>query len=291
MKKSLTTRIYIMYALALLPLLIFGFYKNGISLYAKDYIDFYPMFRPIVIMFLSLAGALTGSILREWFKDKKVSKKTLKRCKTDIVEALLVSCILPINTNVLVAFLIPLLSSLLLNKVKFNRIALMYLAIEGVNVLLKVNSFNNVYEASTVLNYDGLDLFLGMGPGGIFSTSVLFIVLGTIFLSFNKLYKREIVFSSIGAFLILGIIPAMIKGAYTEIFPYIFGSNVLFVLAFIAPNIESSCYTEKGQITSGILIGILTYAISFISPYTAAIGAVFIVSLLSGILDRIFVIK
>lgn len=291
MKKSLTTRIYIMYGIALLPLLIFGFYKNGISLYAKDYIDFYPMFRSIIIMVLALGGALTGSAFREYLKDKKVSDKSLKRCKTDIVEALLVSCILPINTNMLVAFIVPLLSSLLLNRVKFNRIALMYLAIEGANVLLKVNSFKNVYEASTVLNYDGFDLFLGMGPGGMFSTSVLFILLGTIFLSFNKLYKRELVFSSIGTFLILGIIPSMMRGAYTGIFPYIFGYNVLFVLAFIAPNIESSCYTEKGQITSGILIGILTYAISFISPYTAAVGAVFIVSLLSGILDRIFVIK
>jgi len=291
MKKNLTHRIYIMYAMALLPLLAFGFYKNGISLYMRDHIEFYQMFKPILILLIVLTGAVLGGVAREWFKDRKVSKKTFERCKRDVVEALLIACILPINTSLIAAFTIPFLIGLATNKIKFNRIAVMYVLIEGINVLLKVNSFNNIYEASTVLNYDGFDYFLGQGPGGIFSTSVLFIVLGMIFLSFNKLYKRELVYSSLGTFLILGIIPAMIKGAYANILPYIFSYNILFVLVFIAPNIESSCYTEKGQIASGIIIGILTYALTYITPYTAAILSVLIVSLLSGIIDRLFIIK
>ncbi len=291
MKRGLNTRIYVMYVMALLPLVLFGFYKNGLRLYISDYVDFLPMFTPLVLLFLALLGGIAGAVLREWHRDKKVSAKTLLKCKGDFVESILISCILPIHTNWIAVTVIPLLSSLLLNKVKFNRIALMYLAIEGVNVVLGTNSFYNPYEASTVLNYDGLDFFLGMGPGGIFSTSILFVTVGVLFLSFNKLYKRELVFSSLGTLGILAVVVSMLKGAYTEIFPFLFGYNILFTLVFIAPNVVSSCYTEKGQILSGVFIGILAYALSFVTPYTAAILAVFIVSLTSGVIDRIFVIK
>lgn len=167
----------------------------------------------------------------------------------------------------------------------------MYIIIEGINVLLKLNVFANVYELNTVLNYDGLDLLWGLGSGGIFSTSILFVLIGFIFLCFNKLYKKEMVISSLVIFLILGVVPFMFKGDYNSIFPYIFGYNILFVLVFILPNLYSSSYTVKGQVLSGFLAGILTYALSFLTPYTAAILAVLIVSIISGIIDRIFIVK
>lgn len=289
-KKSLNTRLELMYLIALIPLFLFGFYKNGISLYYKDYINYLNMFKPIIMLLIAVSGAIIGCLIREKTKEK-ITFKTLVRCKSDILEALLVTCILPIDTSPLVVLLVTFLSTLFLKKVKFNRIALMYILIEGINVILGLNEFRNAYEMNTVLNYNGLDLFGGLGPGGIFSTNILLIVIALVFLSFNKLYKRELVYSSLGTFLLLGIVPFMIKEQYTNIFPYIFGYNILFVLVFIGPNVCSSSYTVKGQVLSGILTGILTYAISFLTPYTAAIIAVLLVSLASGVLDRIFVIK
>ena len=175
--------------IALCPLVIYGLFKNGIFLYKKDLVNFIMMFKPILILLMSVSGAFIGGFLREYKRQGKISFKMINRTKTNVIEAILVACILPIKSSPLVVFGISFLVSLFLSTVKFNRIALMYLFIEGINVLFKLNVFENVYEASTVLNYDALDLFWGLGVGGINSTSILFILLGLVFLCFNKLYK------------------------------------------------------------------------------------------------------
>lgn len=289
-KKSLNTKIYLMYFISLVPLILFGLYKNGIELYQKGLVDTLNMLKPLIMLFIGVAGAIVGGILRESGKEP-VSFKTIGLLKEDILEAILVVAILPIRTSPIIIFLITLLFSLLFSKLKLNRIALMYILIEGINVILGLNTFNNAYELNTVLNYDGIDLFWGMGTGGIFATSILFVVIGLIFLSFNKIYKKELVYSSLITFLVLGVVSNVIRGAYTEIIPFIFGYNIMFILTFISPNMYSSSYTIKGQILSGVLTGILTFAFSFLTPYTSAVLAVLIVSFLSGVLDRIFVIK
>lgn len=291
MKKSFSTRLYLMYAITIIPLFIFGFYKNGIDLYRKNYVDIILMFKPILILLMSVSGAFIGGILREYFTSKKITWKMFNKTKGNIIEAMLVACILPIKSSPLIVFGVTMLMSLFLNKIKFNRIALLYLIIELINVLLKLNVFENAYEASTVLNYDGLDLFFGLGSGGIFSTSVVLILIGLFVLSFNKLYKKEMVYASLLTFLILGSVPFMIRGDYGGICPLIFGYNILFVLVFILPNLYSSSYTLKGQIVSGVLVGVLSVLLYKITPYTAGVLAVLLVSVLSGIIDRIFVIK
>lgn len=290
-KNTLFKRLYLMHLIVLLPLVIFGFYKNGIHPYQKGLVDFLNMFKPLIILVLGGLGALIGGIIREAKKGEKIDGKILDKCKGNILEAVLMVSILPLKSSPLVVFGVTLLTSLFLNKLKINRIVLEYITIEGINVLFGLNGFFNAYEESTVLNYNGLDMFFGFGSGGIFATSAMFIFVALAVLSFNKLYKKEMAISSVVTFLILGIVPNMIIGDYSAIFPYIFGYNSLFVLVFVGPNLYSSSYTIKGQILSGVLIGILTYGFAFFTPYTAAVLAVLVVSFLKGILDRIFVIK
>ncbi len=290
-RRSLNTRLYLMYLIALLPLLMFGCYKNGVEVYMKGFVGLYGLAKPLLLLSCSVLGAMIGGILREWKNVKKFNFSLLDKIKGDVVEAVLVVAILPIDSNPLTILGITMAFGLFLGKVKINKVALLYIVIEGLNVLWGLNNFKNAYEINTVLNYNGLDLFFGSGTGGIFSTNVFLILLGYLFLSYNKLYKKEMVLASVATFLLLGSIPKMIGGQYTEILPYIFGYNVLFVLVFVAPNLYSSSYTLKGQIVSGILIGILCFAISFMTSYTAAVLAVLIASGLKGILDRMFVIK
>ena len=280
-----------MYLIALIPLVVFGFYKNGIDLFQKGLVGFGGCLRPLLILLAGVGGALIGGIARERRKGIKIDRSMADKLKGDIVEAVLIVAILPIASNPIIIFVSTFVFSFFLPKLSLNKVALMYLIIEGTNVLLGLNKFANVYEMNTALNYDGYDLFFGSGTGGIFSTNIFLITMALIFLSFCKLYKRETVYSSLVTFLILAIVPAMVMGNYKEIIPYIFGYNILFILVFIAPNLYSSSYTVKGQIVSGVLIGILTFALSFVTPYTAAIIAVLIASLLKGILDRMFVIK
>ncbi len=289
--RKFMTRLYLMYIIALVPLILFGLYKNGIELYSKGLVDFLNMFKPLIILLMGLIGALVGSLVREVKKAGKFDISILDKCKCDIVEAMLVVAILPLSSSPIIVFLVTFAFSLMFSKLKVNRIVLEYILIEGSNVLFGLNNFHNAYEINTVLNYNGIDLFFGSGAGGIFATNILFILIALVFLSFNKLYKKEMVYSALVVFLVISIVPFMIRGAYTEILPFIFGYNFFFILVFIAPNLYSSSYTVKGQILSGVLIGLLTYGLYYLTPYTSCLLAVLIVSLLKGVIDRIFVIK
>lgn len=290
-KKSFTDRWYLMYLIALAPLILFGLYKNGVELYKKDLINFIMMFKPLILLSMGIIGSLMGSFISESKKQNKVNIKVFDNCKRNVLDAILVVCILPLKSSPVIVLIVSFIFGLCFTNLKVNRIALQYIVIEGFNVLSGLNTFYNAYEVNTVLNYDGVDLLFGLGPGGIFATSIFLIILALIFLSFSRLYKKEMVYSSLVTFLVLSTSVKMILGEYTEILPFIFGYNILFSLVFIAPNIHSSSYTVKGQILSGILIGILTFVLSHFTLYTSSILAILIVSLFKGVLDRIFVIK
>lgn len=279
--------------IALFPLVAFGFYKNGITPFVKGVTDVLGMLKPISLLASSLLGYLIGGFIREIYRQKKKGKKEniFVSLKGNIVEAIILVAILPINTNGLVVFLMTLFVGLFLEKLKLNKIALTYIMISIINLQMNTGDFLNAYERSTILNYSGVDLFFGLGAGGVFASNAFFILLGFIFLSFNKLYKKEMAISSLLTFLALAVTYKMVLGAYDEIFPLIFGYNILFSLVFIGPNLYSSSYTLKGQILSGIIIGIVTFVFSKFFPYYAAVGAILLVSLFRGILDRIFVIK
>lgn len=290
-RKPITSRLYLMYAILLVPLMLFGIYKNGILLYQKDLISGVGIFKPLIMILMGGCGSFIGKIIKEYKTYKNVDIGIISKSKVWLIESFILSMVLPINSSPLILFIITLLFTLFLDDLKFNRIVIMYLVVQFINYLLGLDSFKNVYENSTILNYDGFDLFLGLGTGGSCSTSVILLVLSLIFLSFNKIYKKDVVYSAIFTFLILGIIPNIITASYTQIFNYIFGYNVLFIYIFVLPCLYSTCYTSKGQILYGVLIGILTYLIGIISPYNAAMISILIVSPLKGICDRIFVIR
>ena len=50
------------YFLSLLPLFLFGFYKNGINLYNKGYVNIYGMFKPIIILLMGCTKSLVHPI-------------------------------------------------------------------------------------------------------------------------------------------------------------------------------------------------------------------------------------
>lgn len=291
MTKKLNTRLHLMYLIALVPLIAFGLYKNGIELYQKSLLGPVNMLKPLILLFMAISGAIIGGIVRESRVSKKIDREILYKCSDDIIEAMLTASILPVATSPFILSIVIFVFSAFLNKIKFNKICTQYLIIQVINIALGLDSFSNAYIDTRVLNYDGLDLFWGLGSGGVFSTSILFMIIALVFLSFNKLYKRDIVYSGILSFLVLGIVPNMIMGHFDSIFPLIFGYNILFAIIFIAPNVTTSCYTVKGQIASGILIGILTYILSFFTPYMAVIIAILISSILNKVIDRVFVIK
>lgn len=290
MKNVLNKKLNLVIITCLSLLVLFGFYKNGVFLYQKKLISFVEMFRPILIVCMSISGCVLGSFLHERKKNKAIKLEFLEKLKSNIIEAILIACVLPLSTSPLLLFLLILCFYFIFDKTNFNHITLMIIITGIINVLLGINTFENVYESTFDLHYNSLDLFLGMGVGGISSTSIFIILISLFILTFNKIYKKNVAIASIMTFTILTLLIAIITNNYTHIFKTLFSHNILFSLVFISTDIKSSCYTDKGQKLFGIIISILTVVLSYIIPDFAVFVAILFTSLIKNVLDRIFVI-
>ena len=290
-KKGISQRLYFTTFLCLIPLILFGLYKNGLQLYRKDLITPILMLKPLIIIAMSLAGSFIGTTIREFKSKNKDIHKILNNNKIIFLESIIIALLMPINSSPIILFIAMIIMSLFFRRFELNRIALFYIGLEVINKIFGMNSFENLYEVSSIVKYNTLDMFLGFASGGICSTSVLLILISLFILMNNKIYKREIPVSSIITYVILVSVFNMIKGDYVNILPTIFSYNVLFIYVFVAPNLYSSSYTEKGKVLSGVVIGVLTFILSFFTYYGSAIIACFIVSILRNILDKPFILK
>ena len=77
------------YYLALIPLFLFGFYKNGILLYQNELISFIDMFIPLYFYGISI---LIGFLIAMIRKDSK---------KEYILYGLILACTISMNTNMI----------------------------------------------------------------------------------------------------------------------------------------------------------------------------------------------
>ena len=68
----------------------------------------------------------------------------------------------------------------------------------------------------------------------------------------------------------------------------LFTNGILFSFIFIAPDSPTSSYTRIGKIIYAILIGILTFGLYLLEPALASLGAIFIASILNGLIDLKF---
>ena len=290
-KRKMTSRLHLMYIVAILPLRAFGLYKNGVIPYIHNYVDIMGALKPLILILTSISASFLANFLKEYRTTKKIDSSIFDKSKATLIESALLAMMLPLKSSPLILFIVVFLSYMFFGKVRFNRVAAIYIIIAIINRFLGLNYYLNPYQAGREFSYNGLDLFLGLGEGGICSTSVLLIAIALLYLSFSNLYKKDLVIPAIIAFLVFGIGANMISGNYAGMFESVFGNNALFALVFVAPNLYSSSYTQKGQTLYGIVLGLLTYALIYTIPYSAAPLAILLVNPLKNIFDRIFVIK
>ena len=290
-KNSIINRLYFIMFLSLIPELLFGLYKNGYQLYKKDLITIVEMSKPLLFVMMSIAGGFLGSYIRERKNKVKDIIEILNNNKIILLECMILSFIMPINSSPIILFFATTVMGLFFRKVSINRIALFYLGINLFNKVAGLNSFLNLYEYTTALNYNILDLFIGFSNGGICSTSILFILIALMVFSFNKLYKKDLAYASIITYTILTVVYGAITKNYTGILPILLGYNTMFIFVYVAPNLYSTSYTESGQILSGILLGIITFVLRYFIPYTAPMVGVLIISLSRKLFDKRFSLK
>jgi len=268
------------YYIALIPLIIFSIYKNGILLYTNDLIKLGNILIPIYFYVISIIVAVLIS---------KILKEDLQE---NILISLIIACTISINTNMIIypilLFVSLFISKYILNKTKlnFNIISFSRLLLI-LSLLLNAYSYLNIAEKLNKFNYNYFDIFIGHGLGGIASTSALALIICFIILLTDRYYKKIIPIVSSLTFILIYIVYIILTKNYDCLNIVLNGLNY-FSFIFIAPDIYLTPVAKNGMFIYGILIGIFTSILSILGlTYEASFISIFLISLFIPLINKI----
>jgi electron transport complex protein RnfD len=309
--------------IALMPILIFGFYKNGILPFLHGYATIYGMLYPLLLVFVSV---MTSYVSEYFFirilkgRSKEETKKELKQSFW-IFPGLFLSLIVPYNTPLVLmaiaSFIASILGKMLYGGFGYNlfnpaligclflltiygaQIATMggYLNTEEIRVVSGATPLANVSLVDGIGTYETLvepygtlaSFFLGTIPGAMGETSACLCLLAFFFLSYKRVIKWKIPTFYIGTVFLLTCIIGSMNGVglWYPIFQVLSG-GLFFGAVFMATDPVTSPITSIGQVLYAILLGILTVAFRYLSPLPEGVlTSILTMNLFVPILDKI----
>lgn len=268
--KKIISYLYI----SIIPLLIFGFYNNGIKSYDGIYI-----LHPLILDLVGFASGVLVSIILE--------KKKPLTSFYPFYGLLSASLVFP-NTSIIVFGLICFISLFIYKKINKNNVNIVCV------IALIVILINNFYETSYLnlvinsnTNLDGLDYLLGKGSAGLNASCTLLSLASYLYLSTKAFYKREIPLYSFLTYSILMVIYLSFIGDINSLFVRLLSNGTIFSLVFVSTMGSTSSYTKRGRICYALILGILMFILSFSFPSLAVISAIFLVSIMHKYIDKL----
>lgn len=268
--KKIISYLYI----SIIPLLIFGFYKNGIKGYDGIFI-----FHPLILDLIGFASGALVSIILE--------KKKPLTSFYPFYGLLSASLVFP-NTSIIVFGLICFISLFIYKKINKNNVNIVCV------IALIVILISNFYETSYLnlvinsnTNLDGLDYLLGKGSAGLNASCTLLSLTSYLYLSTKAFYKREIPLYSFLTYSILMVIYLSFIGDINSLFVRLLSNGTIFSLVFVSTMGTTSSYTKRGRICYALILGILMFILSFSFPSLAVISAIFLVSIMHKYIDKL----
>ena len=268
--KKIISYLYI----SIIPLLIFGFYKNGI----KSYDGIYTL-HPLILDLVGFASGTVVSIILE--------KKKPLTSFYPFYGLLSASLVFP-NTSIIVFGLICFISLFIYKKINKNNVNIVCV------IALIVILISNFYETSYLnlvinsnTNLDGLDYLLGKGSAGLNASCTLLSLTSYLYLSTKAFYKREIPLYSFLTYSILMVIYLSFIGDINSLFVRLLSNGTIFSLVFVSTMGTTSSYTKRGRICYALILGILLFILSFSFPSLAVISAIFLVSIMHKYIDKL----
>ena len=276
------SKIFLKMLFVLIPLILYGVYKNGILPFIDNNINFFEVLKPLL---LPLIGLLSG-LLVNFITQKKLEFNSL------MLYGLMVGMILPISTNtaLFAALIIILLYgfNFLEKKFEVNPVCLIKLLIIGLLLILNSYEYANINEINSTYAISIIDILFGRGIGGVASTSILLILIGFLLLLTDYYYKKEIPLIAIFSYVSVTFGAYFIIKDFNVILANLFNAAPLFAFVFIAPLSKYSSYTLTGKVLFGILVGLITaLLVFFIGPMEAPIIAILVVSIFANLLDKL----
>jgi len=268
--KKIISYLYI----SIIPLLIFGFYKNGIKSYDGIFI-----LHPLILDLVGFASGALVSIILE--------KKKPLTSFYPFYGLLSASLVFP-NTSIIVFGLICFISLFIYKKINKNNVNIVCV------IALIVILISNFYETSYLnlvinsnTNLDGLDYLLGKGSTGLNASCTLLSLASYLYLSTKDFYKREIPLYSFLTYSILMVIYLSFIGDINSLFVRLLSNGTIFSLVLVSTMGTTSSYTKRGRICYALILGILMFILSFSFPSLAVISAIFLVSIMHKYIDKL----
>lgn len=268
--KKIISYLYI----SIIPLLIFGFYKNGIKGYDGIFI-----LHPLILDLIGFASGVLVSIILE--------KKKPLTSFYPFYGLLSASLVFP-NTSIIVFGLICFISLFIYKKINKNNVNIVCV------IALIVILISNFYETSYLnlvinsnTNLDGLDYLLGKGSAGLNASCTLLSLASYLYLSTKDFYKKEIPLYSFLIYSILMVIYLSFIGDINSLFVRLLSNGTIFSLVFVSTMGTTSSYTKRGRICYALILGILMFILSFSFPSLAVISAIFLVSIMHKYIDKL----
>ena len=252
-------KIIILYYIIISLLTIYATYKNGIILYNHSLISFISIFKPLLIVIISIF--IPGIIS---YLYNKYLKKDNYYIFSDynLVYFALISLCLPLNISILLYFIIILLLSIINLFIKNNYInnyAIYKLIIVFILYILSIYSYNTLYDLNIETNFNTFDILLGRSIGGIASTNIFLLIIIYLILLLNKAYKSDIpVISFLSYFICLIIYDLIFKNSIILDTKELLLSSFIYGIILIAPMSNYSPMRQISRYIFGVLIGVLS---------------------------------
>ena len=279
--------------ITLLPLVLAGFYINGISLYINDYVGVFGLFKPLLISMLGfIIGILVNLIYEYLIRRTKDSFINTIFSSFHPVYGLLIASVISINTNILIFSLVTfilLLFSKYFKRIRINIVALIALIIILIDSTSGGYSFLNASGVTSNITF--FNYLFGMGVGGINTTYIILIFISALILFAQDFYKKSIPLFAMLVFTTGIIFYAIFTDSLANILPYLFNYGVIFSFVYLAPDSMASSYTRRGQMIFGTFVGLTTFGLFLVYPPFAALGAILIISIIHKQIDQLCLLK
>lgn len=269
----------LIYFLCLIPLVIYGIYKNGYLLYINKYISFISIFKPLILIFI----AVILTLLVDFLFDKKIE------INYNLLNSIIISLFCPCNINylvfIIVLFIYLLINKLFLKNISFNKICLVHLILVFIMFLLNKYSYLNLGEVNNIYLYNISDIILGRGIGAISTTSIILGLIIYSILCFLTNYKKIIPLISYLVYLITIILIMFIQKNIN--YELIFSSNIILGFILVSTDTLTTPYYLKGEVIYAIFIGMFCALISIKLPFEGIFIATLIGSLITFLFNKI----
>lgn len=275
---STTKKINGLFFLLLVPLLLYGTYKNGFLVYQKELIGTIAIFKPIILVLISVFFTI---IIDYIFKRKL-------ELNFNVLSSVLFAMIVFPNVSYITFTLVLIISRIFIHfigETKFNQTCFLFIVLYLIELIFGSTSFQNLNEANYLYDLSVFDILMGRGVGGISATSIILLLIIFALLASNIYYKKEIPITIFITYVILCNIVYVMGIDGTKLI----SSSLIFGSILVSPNPSSSPYSLRGMIIYGLIIAIITFIISFFNADIAIYIAILIVSIFVWRFDELLV--